>query len=227
MEVLNDTSDNLINLYRVAKKHSAALLSEIDATLYSQSDYKTSVKILKNPTEYTELERAWAYWVNIQQSFAKTVGTGWGTAVKGKNSASSYDNHKKRLPEILNRLNDVHISCEDALRCIDRWDSPQTLFYCDPPYINTCMGHYKGYTIDDYQALIDKLDNIKGNYILSNYPQEITPKSCTETIEIKSAMSARKTVAGKREHDERMEMLYIKRNPLELSTLPLFNQANL
>ena len=88
-EVLNDTNDLLINLYRVAIKQRQELETEIMATLYSQSDYLRSKEIIKNPSKYNNLTKAWAFYVNISQSFANQLNNGWGIGLyNGSPSAS-------------------------------------------------------------------------------------------------------------------------------------------
>ena len=224
-EVLNDTSDLLINLYRVAIKQRQELETEIMATLYSQSDYLRSEEIIKNPSKYDNLTKAWAFYVNINQSFCKQLNNGWGTGCYSQNLSISWRNKQLRLHKILNRIKDIHVSCEDAIKCIERWDSPQTLFYCDPPYPETNQGHYSGYTLEDFKNLCDVLDNIKGSYVLSNYPQSIEPKSAQKRVEIDAVMSASKATK-KRKNNKRIEVLWIcdrsegMRN--ELKSLPLF-----
>lgn len=228
-EVLNDTNDLLINLYRVAIKQRQELETEIMATLYSQSDYLRSKEIIKNPSKYDNLTKAWAVYVNINQSFSNQLNNGWSTGLYGRNHSESWRNKQLRLPEILNRIRDVYISCEDAIKCIERWDSPQTLFYCDPPYPEANQGHYVGYTLEDFKNLCDALDNIKGSYVLSNYSQSIKPKSAQKRVEIDAVMSASKTTK-KRENNKRIEVLWIcdrsedMRN--ELKSLLLFCPTN-
>ena len=189
-ECLNDTSNLLINLYRVAVKYPVDLNREIQSTLYSQSDYRRAIAICKNPDGYTDIEKAWAYYLNINISFANKLNAGWGISVTDHSPCYTFMNRRINLPGILDRLKNVHVSCEDAIRCISRWDSPQTLFYCDPPYPNTCQGHYDGYSLDDWQNLCNTLDNIQGSYVLSNYPQPIEPQSAQQRVEIQAVMSA-------------------------------------
>jgi len=189
-EVINDASDLLINMYRVAVEQKEAFALKLKATLYSQSDYRKAISICKNPDNYSDLEKAWGYYVNIQMSFSKKLNGGWGTGVYGVNAAATWDNKKRRLSETLDRIADVYIACEDAIRCIRRWDSPQTLFYVDPPYPGANQGHYSGYTLDDWQLLCDTLDSIQGSYVLSNYPQSVEPKSAQQRIEIVAACTA-------------------------------------
>jgi DNA adenine methylase len=207
-EVLNDKNDLLINLYRVAIEKREELELKIQATLYSQSDHRKAKEITKNPADYDNVTKAWAFYVNINQSFAKTLNRGWGTGVCSENKASTWHNKKLQLPEILDRIKDVYIACEDAIRCIQRWDSPQTLFYCDPPYPNTNQGHYSGYTIDDFELLCETLDNIQGSYVLSNYPQKIEPQSAHQRVEIEAVMSSKLSI-GTRENNKRTEVLWV------------------
>jgi DNA adenine methylase len=101
-----------------------------------------------------------------------------------------WDSQIRSLDEKLDRIRDVYICNEDALKCIERWSSPQTLVYVDPPYPETNQGHYGGYTMEDWEALCELLDRLDCSYILSNYPQPIEPKSAQQRIEIKAMMSS-------------------------------------
>jgi len=40
------------------------------------------------------------------------------------------------LPLIVERLSRVQVLCRPAVEVIRAWDSPGTLFYCDPPYLH-------------------------------------------------------------------------------------------
>lgn len=189
-EVINDLDGRLINLYRVAREQAEEFQRWIDFTPYSQAEYQRAIEWMKEPNGRTSLEMAWAYYVNIQMSFAKSLSTGWGTAVSSESLAATWQSKRYRLPSCMKRLQNVHISQECALRCIQRWDSPQTLFYLDPPYPGTEQGHYSGYTLDDWKALCNLLDTIQGSYVLSNYPQSIEPASAQQKVELKTLMSA-------------------------------------
>lgn len=208
-EVINDTSDILISLYRCAIECPEQLALKLEATLYSQSDYARAKTICKSPKDHTPLEIAWAYFVSVNCSFANQLNAGWGTQVKSCNSAFTWHNRITSLKEKLDRLQSVYVSCEDALRCIDRWDSSHSLFYCDPPYPGTNQGHYEGYTTEDWIALCDKLDSIQGSYILSNYPQDYEPESAQQRIEINATMSASNGKTRKDADTNRTEMLWI------------------
>ena len=214
-EVINDNQDLLINMYKQAILHKDEFEKMVESTMYSQSDYKRSKTILTNPQEYNDLDKAWAFFYNINTSFAKQLLQGW-IISRDPNSCCSQEwiSHKQNISAVIDRISAVHVSCEDALDCIKRWDSPNTLFYVDPPYINTNCGHYKKYSIEDYKNLCNLLDTIEGKYVLSGYQQEIEPKFFHQKINFKATMSAAGTGRTKLQKDliskkERNEYIYI------------------
>jgi DNA adenine methylase len=153
-EILNDTNEEIINLYRVCQTQQEEFLHLIQFTPYSEREYEKARSITKDPQKYDELWRAWAFYVNISQSFSNQLNKRWSKSVKGSNKAAVWNNKKGYLPQIMERLSSVHLSCCDALECIKDWDSPQTLFYLDPPYPKADQGHYGGYAQEDFEALI-------------------------------------------------------------------------
>ncbi|MEO6883117.1 MAG: DNA adenine methylase [Bacteroidia bacterium] len=75
--------------------------------------------------------------------------------------------------EYAKRLEQVQIECKDALKVIEQYDGKDTFFYLDPPYFNSDCGHYKGYTEQDYEKLLQALEKIQGKFLLSSYPSEL------------------------------------------------------
>ncbi len=191
-ECLNDINDQVITLYRVAREKPEELAYRLKLTPYSQSDHRLARDILKGEAA-NDIETAWAVVVRCRQSFAKSMFNGWGTSRKGCDSSATWFNFLKEIDPILERLQKVHLSSEDAIRCIERWDDKDgsSFFYIDPPYPSTNQGHYKGYTQSDFEKLIDCLKGIKGKFILSNYPNVAVPAEWRK-IEIPATMSASK-----------------------------------
>lgn len=190
IEVINDTSDLLISFYRVAVSRESDLFEMLNATAYSQSEYAKAKAILKDSSSYDALTLAWAYYLAASWGYANKVGGGWQRSPIN-NHASLHQNRLSRFREQVDRIKNVEIYNADALQIIKEMDSPTTLFYCDPPYVNTSQGHYTGYTIEDLQALCDMLDSISGSYILSGYDNtDIIPKSVTRTVKIEAYSSA-------------------------------------
>ncbi len=172
-EVLNDKDEEIINFYRVLQNQQSfdALQHRLDFTPYSRLEHKKA----KERTGTTPEERAWDFLVNVLMGFGGQLDTGYGYALKSRNLAT-YFLKQKNLRKYAERLLYCNIECLDALEIIRRYDSPQTFFYCDPPYPGSVQGHYGGYSIEDYQNLIEVLKTIKGSFILSNYRQGIEPE---------------------------------------------------
>ena len=189
-EAINDLNKQLITFWRVAREQPSELARWIELTPYSQEEYREARLIYNNPSEYSDLKVAWATYIQCNMSFGNKIEAGWATQLITTNSAATWVNRTDRLPECFERLKDVYIGCEDALSFIKRFDSSQSVIYADPPYPNADQGHYSGYTLDDYQALCDRLDDCESSYVLSNYHQDIAPKSAQKCVEIEATMSA-------------------------------------
>lgn len=164
-EVINDHDESLIALYRALQKDKK-LLHKLEQTPYARSEHAKAKK-LKTP---------WAKFVRLAMSFANVEHGGWGTGVFGVNSASTWHRRVSELWATVERLRAVHIECDDALAVIERWDSPQTCFYLDPPYPGTNQGDYAGYTTKNFHDLVHTLKHARGSFVLSNYDQPGVPK---------------------------------------------------
>ena len=189
-EVINDHDERLINFYQQLRDNGPALVDDLQLTLFSEHEHQ----IAKELNCENKLEAARRYYVNVQQSFVHRLGGGWSRGVYGCNVASTWANKVAQLPEYLDRMASVHIACDDALKIIKQWDSPQTFFYCDPPYPGTDCGSYKGYTLEHFQALVNTLDTCQGSFILSNYNQPIEMPKDWERFEFEANASSRRRV---------------------------------
>ena len=80
----------------------------------------------------------------------------------------------------MRRLEHVHIFYRDALNVIDNTDDSGTFFFLDPPYIDTSLGHYEGYSKEDYIALLERLKGVKGKFLLTSFPTDILSRYTRE-----------------------------------------------
>lgn len=81
------------------------------------------------------------------------------------------------LPEIHERLRRVEVWNRDALDVITALDSPDTLFYLDPPYMHetrTTKDAYK-HEMDDtgHRSLLMTLPLLEGKFVISGYPHPL------------------------------------------------------
>jgi DNA adenine methylase len=179
IEVINDHDKKLIGFYQCVQNRFDELQELVKQTLHSEAMYHYAKDVWNERVEVSEIEKAWAVWLITNGSFAGSMHGGWkwcngssgghtGTFVKGKRTDFSEKLHI--------RLDNVQISCRDALKVIQDRDTPDTFFYLDPPYPNCYQGHYGGYSIDDLMDLLRILETIKGKFILSNYYNEVLYK---------------------------------------------------
>ena len=177
LEVLNDRDERLITLYRVCQDagQRRTLEERLHMTPFSRAEYVRAQQILQTWETHTAVDQAWAMVLQLQQSFAHKVLGGWRTAVISTNDAATWATYRAALPTLMDRLQNVHLECDDALAVIRRWDSPQTLIYCDPPYVGTAQGHYQGYTEADLHALVAVLDTCQSSVMLSSYAHACIP----------------------------------------------------
>lgn len=174
LEVINDNNGELINFYKVLKSDYKRLNKEIKCTLHSMDYHQAAKIVLGYPKLFNEVKRAWAIWVLANQSFGSMLGGTWRCDLKRNTTPKRLTNKKENFTEeYAKRLEQVQIDNRDAIKVIKLWDNKDAFFYCDPPYFNACMGHYKGYTERDFENLLQTLSEIKGKFILSSYPSEI------------------------------------------------------
>lgn len=177
VEVLNDTNGELMNFYTVMRDQFRKLQMEIRKTLHSRDAHRQATVIYGNPDLFDKVKRAWAVWVLCAQSFASKMNGPWGydktNNTTSKRIANKRDNFRSHY---LNRLRLVQLEHADARYIIQSRDTKDAFFYCDPPYFNSNMGHYKGYTEADFEALLCLLSGIKGRFLLSSYPSDILDK---------------------------------------------------
>jgi len=130
------------------------------------------------------------------------------------------------LPEIAQRLIRVQIECNDFRKVINTYDTQETFFYLDPPYVPDTRraGQYRcEMSIDDHKDLVDILLKIKGKAMLSGYEHNVyKPLEQAGWIKIKIEVRCRATGTTKgtkylqnkenREKLERTECVWLNYN---------------
>lgn len=177
MEVINDLNGEVVNFYRVCANDFRKLEKLIQATPHSRQIHRESAEVLKNADRHNPVKRAWAFWVQTNMSFTSKMFGGYAYERNSNGTLKRFVNKKLAFtPEVKERLDMVDIENNDALRVIQSRDSADSFFYCDPPYFNADMGHYKGYTEQDFTDLLTTLSQVKGKFLLSSYPSEVLVK---------------------------------------------------
>ncbi|WP_126248016.1 DNA adenine methylase [Chitinophaga rhizosphaerae] len=174
VEVLNDANGELMNFYQVVKQNYNGLMAQIDATLHHRRQHIHAWVIYLNPELFSPAQRAWAIWVLATQSFAARLDGSWGFDLAANVTTNKIFNSRDEFTRLYAaRLEKVQLESKDALYIIRSRDTEKSFFYCDPPYYNSDMGHYKGYSKRDFFALLKTLSEIRGKFLLSSYPSQV------------------------------------------------------
>lgn len=161
-EVLNDADNRLVTLLRVFRFHPDELLRELTYLTHSRREFADA---LAQPG-ITDIQRAARFLFVIQACFgAKVLSPTFGY---GKTAKANF--HRDAVESVINaareRLDGVTIENLDFADVLGRYDSPQTLFYCDPPYIDT-GGYACKFTMDDHRRLRARLETVAGKAVVS------------------------------------------------------------
>ena len=163
-EVINDINGELVNLYRVVKHHLEEFVRQFKWALVSRQIYKW---LQDTPEEtLTDIQRAARFYYLQKQAFGgKVADHSFGTSTT---SAPRFN--LLRIEEELSmahlRLSRTLIEHLDWHQCIERYDRPHTLFYCDPPYWGT-EGYGVEFGLENYDHMADLARRIKGKMIIS------------------------------------------------------------
>lgn len=179
VETYNDIDGEVVNFFRVLREQKEALIESIGLTPFSREEFELAIS--EPLDKISQVERARRFYIRARQvrtGLAQTASVGrWAhcllTSRAGMAGAvSRWLGSVEDLPFIAQRLLRVQIEHDDAIAVIHRYDSEETLFYCDPPYpLSSRGGCAYGYEFSDEQhrALAAVLRNVKGKVALSGY----------------------------------------------------------
>ena len=179
LETINDINGDLVNFFRVLRDQPEELIWALELTPFSREEFTLA---LCEEQELSPLERARRFCVVCQQSYSGrgTVATpgAWTPSLNHSIRSVCASVAKKLIKNeslwyTAQRLLTVQIENRPAIDCILKYDSPETLFYCDPPYTPEIRQSNDDYahemTTDDHRELADLLNLVKGKVAISGY----------------------------------------------------------
>jgi len=180
LETYNDVHGEVVNFFRVLREQGDALTKAIGLTPFSREEFEMAIS---EPTgTLSELERARRFYIlarQVRTGLAQKASSGrWAhcklTSRAGMAGAvSRWLGAVEDLPLIAQRLLRVQIEHAPAIEVIRRYDSEETLVYCDPPYPHESRTDVNAYanemTDEHHRELAEVLRNVKGKVALSGY----------------------------------------------------------
>jgi DNA adenine methylase len=180
VETYNDLDGEVVNFFRVLRDDKERLIEAIGLTPFSREEFNLACEL--DPS-LSPVERARRFFVRARQvrtGLAQTASLGRWANCKNTSRAgmsgvvSRWLGSIEALPEIADRLLRVQIENRPAIDVIRLYDSPTTLFYCDPPYVHLTRGDNNAYgyemSDDEHRELADVLNSVRGRVAVSNYP---------------------------------------------------------
>jgi DNA adenine methylase len=183
VEVYNDLDSGLVHFYRVLRdpELSKQLAYALTLTPYSREEFFHAKE--NWPAEEDPVERARMWFTVARNAFASSFETGgWrrstGATARGMaHVVSAYWSSIEMFPELTQRLQGVQIENVSYDQLIRNYDSPNTFFYFDPPYVLSTRTGGKQYkhemTLEDHNDFIRNCLSIKGKVLISGYDHEI------------------------------------------------------
>lgn len=176
LETYNDLNNSLVNFFRVLRDQPEELIEKVKLTPYARSEFEYCMdeKPANDPIEMAR--RLFVHlWLSYNSMFVSTKGN-WRRHKNGHRSVTK-DINPTNLFEASKRFLSVQIENRDAFKLMVEMDSPDTLFYLDPPYVSSTRVQQKSYshefTNDDHREFAEILYKLKGFVVLSGYPSEI------------------------------------------------------
>ena len=191
VEAVNDLDGELINVYRICQMHHEELIRYFHFILVSRRWFD----LLKatDPASLTDVQRAARYLYLLKNSFASLVRH----PVYHWHVVQKPGFNLEKLPELIEnthkRLERVQIECLPYEEILKRFDRPETLFFCDPPYYGRALYRHN-FTPTDFAALAKRLREIQGKFVLTlnDAPEVRTLFSEFSMHEVELAYSAQK-----------------------------------
>lgn len=227
-EILNDLNHNIVTFFDVLRSRPDDLIQALQLTPYSREEHKRAHETVPDGYPDREMEVARRFYVRSRQSFGAGEGeynTGWRFQRNHRRGTSCVDewNNTEHLYLAAKRLKAVQIDSDDAIACIQRFDTPDTLFYVDPPYtFDTRYSDEHRYahemTNEQHVQLADTLKSVQGMVLLSGYDSPLY----RDLYQGWRYISKDTKTNG---NGEATEFLWISPHADDVNRLPLFSMA--
>ena len=180
VETYNDIDGDVVTFFRVLRDRHEELIQAISMTPFSREEYHLAIN---GPEKgISDAERARRFYIRARQTrtgLAQTASLGrWAncknTSRSGMSGAvSRWLGGVEALDDIAHRLIRVQIENRPAVDVIRLYDSPSTLFYCDPPYLHATRGDSKAYGFemdeDQHREFAEAVRHCRGKVAVSGY----------------------------------------------------------
>lgn len=183
-EVYNDLDGELVNLFRVVRDHGSRLADLLELTPFARDEYRGSFEVSEDPIEQARRTVIRSYMGFGSNALSRKVKSGFraNSNRSGTIPARDWANLPENVRTLVDRLRGVVIENKDAGEVMLQHDGPETLHYCDPPYVHCtragkigrsgsggAVGYTHEMTDEDHRAFAAGVRGLAGMVIVSGY----------------------------------------------------------
>lgn len=180
IEVFNDLDREVVHFFRTLRERGDELIRMIALTPYARDELELTYEPVDDPIERARrmFVRSWQGRGGARNQWK----AGWRyqrSDAQRKSSVRDWDEWE-RLYDVVARLKQIQIERQAATKIIDVYDTPDTLFYCDPPYTAESRAqrwarhaYAHEMTDGDHRALAERLQAVRGMVVISGYPSPL------------------------------------------------------
>lgn len=180
VEAYNDLDLRITRLFRVLQTRGREFVERLRFTPYSQYEFESAASY---PAEASDFEKALCDFIRWRQSFGGQGKTWSYTTTRARGGMAGDVNAWwtaiDQLPQVIDRLRRVQILHQPAIDAIRRFDHPQALIYCDPPYLHETRApgsrdvYGEEMTVNEHRELGKILNKCLSKVVVSGYPSAL------------------------------------------------------
>ena len=170
VEIYNDLDGDLVHFFEVLRDREQDLRQWLRDTPYARETWEQWMRewYIDEWRPDDPVAKAGVFFYLRCASFSGQVSTRSGFSISARrNHAAKYHNRIDRLTQFADRIQgQVVLENLDWRDILEKYDRPETFFYCDPVYPDTTKDHYRLNDLD-HEALADGLATTEGDWIVS------------------------------------------------------------
>lgn len=178
-EVYNDLDGEVVNVFRVLRDPAAAaeLERRLRLTPFARTEFELAYTPTDDPIEQARrvIIRAFMGFGSAAHNSAHATGFRANSNRSGTTPAHDWASYPDQINAFTARLQGVILECRPAVEVLRQHDSPDTLHYVDPPYVQATrkprqQRNYRYEMTDaDHRDLAAVLHDLRGMVVLSGY----------------------------------------------------------
>lgn len=181
IEVYNDLDEEIVGIFQVIQRADtcAALVRRLHRTPYSRAEFERAFLATTDSVERAARAIIRSFMAFHHEALFNARKTTFADArhrTGNHSKAREWATYPRSLSAVRRRLRGVIIERRDAQEVIGVQDTPDTLFFVDPPYLpatRSKSGYRHELDTDQHVALLEKLLAVQGRVVLAGYPSDL------------------------------------------------------